>query len=194
MEKLMTREMKAKKKQRNQLIVGAILIGLMLLSTAGYALGDKTDSGSNIKKVIYNGVEFLQGDSDYWNFKVNGYDFVTQYNPEETGDIKNYNRNKLSDYNQKPLYFVGEANTGFSEIERNLGRFALRVSMACLTGNCTGDYPIKDCSVDNLIIFQNSTLDSLEGITQDKGCVFISTNELNQTKYADAFLFGILDI
>jgi hypothetical protein len=194
MEKLMTREMKDKKKQRNQLIVGGILIALMLMSTAGYALSDKEGNSPGVKKVNYNGIDFLQDDSEYWNFKLNGYDFVTQYNPEDTKEIKNYNRKLLNDYSNEPLYFVGEANAGFSEIEMNLARFVLRIRPACMTSNCSGDYPIKSCSEDNLIIFEEANETFSEGILQDKNCIFIKTNELNQTKYADSFLFGVLGI
>jgi hypothetical protein len=193
MKKLLTKEEQDKKKKRNQLILGLVLIGLMLFSTAGYALSDREDSSSNIKKINYNGIDFIKDSSDYWRFSLNGYDFITQYNPEETKEIKTLGSKLLADYNGKPLYFSGEAVPAFSEIERNIGRFALRTSMACLSENCSGDYPIKSCSEDNIIAIQ-ITNDSLGDISQDTNCIFINSNELNQTKYADAVLFEILGI
>lgn len=192
MKKLLTREEQDKKKKRNQLIVGLILIGLMLFSTAGYALSDREESSLDIKDINYNGIDFIKDSSDYWRFNLNGYDFITQYNPEETRGIKNLNTKLLDGYKGKPLYFSGEAIPAFSEIERNLGKFALRTSMACLNENCTQDYPIKECSEDNIIIIQIT--DTSEGISQEENCIFINSNELNQTKYADAVLFKILGI
>ncbi len=89
----------------------------------------------------------------------------------------------------KPLYFVGDQSEGFSEIDRNLReRFVLRTSPACLSKeDCLGDYAIKNCSIDNIIVIDEAGSEDSEQIYQKENCIFISASFMNQTKYSDAF-------
>jgi len=189
--KILSKQEETKKRTRNQLIVGTILIGLMLFSTIGYALNsDKT--GSTIKKTTYNGIDFLR-DGEYWQFSYNGQDFVTRYSPEEVKYIKVPINLKLNDYSGKPLYFVSDTQLDL-EIARNLNTNVLRVQNACIEEKkCKEGLPLKDCSLDNIIIFEE-TQNETGSIYQNQKCVFITANYLNQTQYSDAFLFKILGI
>lgn len=190
MRKILTKEEKEKKTRRNQLIIGILLIGLMVFSTLGYALrGDDEET----KRIEYKDIKFIKDDSDYWSFNIEGYDFVTRYNPQEVEDIYFSNTLTLQNYANKPLYFVGNYQEPFFELSRNLNYFVLRFNDACLDGNCSEvkGFPVKNCFDDNIIIIQES---DEEEILIDKNCVFIKANEGNQTKYADAYLFRLLGV
>ena len=184
----MTREERDKNVRRNQLIIGVLLIGLMLFSTIGYALGRGDDSLDNIE---YNGVEFVMGGSGYWEFNVDGFEFFTKYNPSELEDISFLNFKSLNDYSGNTLYFVGDEPEPIIEMKRNLNYFVRRINDACLDENCVGDLPVKNCSEDNVIVVEESDVESFE---EREKCVIISASLGNQTRYADAFLFELLGI
>lgn len=194
MRKIITKEEQAKKTKRNQLLVGIVLIVLMVLSTAGYALTNYEKTGT-VKEVDYNGIRFIK-ESDYWVFNLNGYEFQTKYNPEEVKNISVSSKTVIDNYKNKPLYFVTETTQPDFEIYRNLnGRFILRSQNACLSDkDCIGDFPIKSCSEDNIIIIKEPSENQTERIYQNGNCVFITASYANQAMYSDAFLFKILGI
>ena len=191
MRKITTKKDQVRKTRKNQLIIGIVLIGLMVFSTVGYALvGNETDSSNSID---YKGVEFVE-DSGYWFFSVQGIDFSTIYNPLELEDIVPVVYSTFNSYSNKPLYFVGEGDAVY-EIARNLNPFVLRIQSSCLSNeDCLGDFPIKDCSLDNVIIIREPLENENEFVYQEENCVFIVSNSENQAEYADAFLFKILGI
>jgi hypothetical protein len=193
-QKIMTRSEQEKKNKRNQLIIGIVLIGLMLLSTAGYALtsNEKTDN-SETQKIIFNEVEFIKN-YNYWIFNFNGKELAVIYNPKEVQDIKVLGGLTLDDYKSKPLYFSGENQEAIAEIARNINQDVLRVQKACTADeNCTGDYPVKECT-ENLIIIKEPDADESESIYRINNCAYIIANSTNQIKYADAFLFKLLKL
>lgn len=194
MQRIITRGEQAKKTKRNQLIIGVMLILLMAMSTVGYALSSR-ESESNTDKIKYNGIEFIKN-SDYWQFTAQGSNFITRYNPKETENVSaGFVYTKLNDYANEPLYFVGNFQEPIFELKRNIYPFALRIQDACMQGiNCSLEsLPKKNCSLDNVIVVQES-YDKRESIYQKDKCIFISANMENQTIYADAFLFKILGI
>jgi len=193
MKKIITKSQKQRKDRINQIIIGIILIGLMFFSVLGYALGGKEEE--SLEKVEYNKVEFLQDNSGYWNFEVNNKNFLTKYNPEETKDISFISYFNLNSYSGKVLYFDSEFQEPNLEIARNLNEFILRVQNACKSEeDCKENYPIKNCSRDNIIIIKEINEGEKENIYQEDNCVFITASLGNQTKYADAFLFKVLGI
>ena len=121
MRKIISREEKDKKAKRNQLIIGGILILLMVLSTLGYAFIGNDEEKSD--KIEYNGIEFLKGDSGYWNFNIQGINFMTTYNPEEVADITFLSYSSINNYQNQPLYLISEFNEPNVEIGRNLNSF-----------------------------------------------------------------------
>jgi len=193
MKKIISREELAKKTSRNQFIVGMVLVALMLLSTLGYALTGRSDT-QTIKKAEYKGISFTKT-NDYWGFNSNSYDFITRYYPEETKSLSVSNKMLISDFAGKPLYLASDIGQPNPEITRNLNTIVLRMQNACLSKeNCTGDYPIKDCSQDNVIILKIPIENEKERVFQNEKCVFITASEENQTMYSDAFLFSALGI
>ncbi len=193
MKKILTKEQQKKKDKINQLIIGIVLIALMLFSTVGYALSGN-ESKETTDSIDYNGITFTKN-SEYWNFNYQGLNLNTRYNPQEVSDIQVPILFKLQDYKQEPLYFIGELNSPALEIIRVLDNIALRINNACLPNtNCTGNYPIKNPSIDNLLIIQEPSKNQTEKIYQQENAVFIIASQENQDKYADAFLFKILQI
>ena len=103
-----------------------------------------------------------------------------------------FNYLTINDYVGKPLYFVSEFNEPVLEISRNLNQFVSRINEACLSEeDCLEDIPTKNCSVDNIIVIEES-VDEIKEIRQEENCIFIIADFGNQTKYTDAFLFRIL--
>ena len=194
MQKILTKKEQDKKTKQKQLIIGLVLILLMVFSTLGYALNDKSKENNNENKVQYNGVNFIK-QGDFWEFHISSYQFLTMYNPEEVKDISFLNILTLQSYTNKPLYFVGENNDVIFELSKNLNGFVQRMQKACLSEEECSDenLPIKNCSEDNIIIIKEP-LDDKETIYEEDNCAFIISNSSNQLKYADAFLFKILGL
>lgn len=169
------------------MIIGIILVGIMILSTAGYAFyrEDKTTN----EKIIYNGFEFVN-ENGFWRTSVNGEKFYFQYLPNETLDIKLNLQKNLNSFSGKPLYYSPQ-NPGVQEILINFDRYVERYQQACLNiDNCENGLPIKNCT-DNFIIFQNKNIST---ITQEDNCIYILYPDDADVKAADAFLYRILGI
>jgi len=192
MRKIISRAQKNKETKRNQIIIGVILIGIMLFGTLGYAFGGGEEN-SNADKLDYGGIEFVQDGSGYWHFNIQGYDFVTKYNPLETKDILFFDSLTINEYISKPLYFVSESNEPIFEIAKNLEQFVLRINERCLDEACEKDFPVKNCSIENVIVIKES-VDEINEIKQEENCVFITASFEEQTRYTDAFLFRILGL
>lgn len=200
MRKIISKQERDKKTRRNQLIIGGILILIMVFSTVGYALSGRGDE-TNADKTEYNGIEFVRDNSGYWYFEIQDQQFIIINNPKNISEINFLNTLSINDYSNKPLYFVGDIGEGSSEIARNLAdRFVLRIQQACLDEeDCEGNFPIKNCSIDNIIIFNeisdNETENNKKEIMyQEENCIFIFSEYENQSKYADKFLFKLLGI
>ncbi len=193
MRKILSRDEKDKKVRRNQLVIGMILIGVMIFGTLGYAFSGRENENS--EKIEYKGIEFIKT-NDYWNFNLQGYDFITKYNPQETENISFLSYSSMNNYANKPLYLVSEFNEPNYEISRNLNPFVLRIQNACISeDDCIGNLPIKNCSADNIIIIKEINNESpKEEIYQQDSCIFIIASLENQTRYVDSFLFKILGI
>jgi flagellar basal body-associated protein FliL len=179
MRRIITEEEKNKKKQRNQIIIGVILVGIMLLSTAGYAFYQTENQES--KKISYKGIDFIY--NGLWNFQIGSNVFSTTYNPIETENISVPAIN--FDYN-KPLFFASEDLQATNEIARNLGYYFQRMQDACLYGHeCSGDLPIKNCS-DNIIVIEikNNTR-----VMQENRCLFIQAEGDEILKASNAIIF-----
>ena len=174
------------------MLIGIILVGLIVLSTGGYAIMNNESGGTSFIK--YNDIKFYN-QNGYWIFNYDGQQFSTEYNHEQTKNIVFRISANLAKYNKKVLYFVTESGQPNNEIYKNLYVFIKKYNMACLDNQtCNGDFPIKNCSTDNIIIVKIPSKNETEGIFQDQNCIFIRAYENNQTKFADAFLFNILGI
>jgi flagellar basal body-associated protein FliL len=188
MRRLTTKQEQAKKKKRNSLIIGIVLVFVMLFSVLGYSfMGQEPEEDA--KKVIYNGFEFINL-YENWILTIGNLQFGFKYNPKEVEKI-NSEVNSLESYSQKPLYINSENQEAEYEIYKNLNQIALRSQNACFDEqNCEEGLPLKNCT-DNFIIIREAPISN---IAQEENCVFISGPKENLTRITDEFLFKIIGI
>jgi len=173
-----------RKMKRNNLIMGIVLVGLLVVSTAGYSLISSDEEVSN--SVSEFGVDFSRVNG-LWGAEFGGGVFWFQNLPSEVSNISVNGSFDFDGYVNQPLYFVNP-NEGASEILVNLESVLLRYQEACLNGSvCEGDLPAKGCD-SNLIIF----IDNNESeVYQNESCVFIVGDAVRAT---DAFLYKLLGV
>jgi len=205
MRKIVSQYKKDKKRKTNQFIVGGVLIFIMLFSTLGYSFMGKEDGNEKLKKINYNGFEFVEK-NDFWFTSKENSNFVFKYNPEQIETIESELKS-IDNYYGKPLYILSESLEAESEIYKNIYNLVQRMQYACLAqeenilynnktlkwlnnDECEEDFPIKTCE-DNFIIIKehNDT-----GVIQEENCIFIYGPQENLTKLTDGFLFKILGI
>ncbi len=192
-------EIEAKDKRNKKIIV--IVLGLiMLLSSLSYAFlsfeQDDSGTGTTGEKVSFNGLDFSETDYGTWTFSISEYNFETKYNPEETLNISVVLTKNLQAYSNLALYFGADnlediETAGNSEIIQNIGGFLLKYQTSCLTINCTENLPIKNCSTDNVIIFQKA---EKTAINENEKCIYIKYTSGDELRAADAFIFKILGV
>ncbi|MGC9309157.1 MAG: hypothetical protein ACP5D2_00490 [Candidatus Nanoarchaeia archaeon] len=180
MRKIETAEEKDRKQKKKQTLIGGVMVLLLIMSTAGYAILSGTGNAeTNI--VEYNGFKF-KSSGGYWILQSKQLAF--QYLPQEVENVSIDGQFNLQQYNNKPLYFVNN-NPASQEIIYNLQGVYLRWQEACL--NECDNLPIKNCS-SNLIIFKES---EETRVYKDENCVYITGNYIKAT---DAFIYKLLDI
>ena len=186
----MSKEEEEKKRKRNQLAIGLVLIGLMVLSSVGYAFTNQDDPNTNLNKVSYNRFDFVSNNG-LWQLSLGNFIFYFTNNPNEVNQL-NAGVNLLSSYSGKPLYIMSKDTSTELEIYRNLDQVILRRQYACLDGKPCADanLPLKTCD-DNFIIIEESNSSE---IRQDKNCVYISGQKQELVKVADEFLFKLMNI
>ena len=160
-------------------------MALMLFSTAGYALNNNSKT-TKTDVVDYRGTKFVKSDS-YWYFNAEAQSLIARYNPEETKNISFELKRGLSDYKDKPLYFVN-GNAAAQMAVVNLQNYYLRYQEACINSqNCSSELPVKTCN-DNVIIYQMSNETK---VWQNNRCVYISGDFIKGT---DAFLYRLFGV
>jgi len=163
--------------------VAIVFLVLLAFSTMGYSI---VNSFNNSDDVI-NSQEGFVKQGNYWMLEVAGQIYYFSNLPSGVENISISGNFSLSDYYNSPLYFNSE-NEGSLEILNNLGRYILRTQLACITeDNCEENLPIKNCSIDNVIIF----IDGDNGVYKEDNCVYVSGD---QQKSADKFLYELLKI
>jgi hypothetical protein len=180
---LQSAEVIERRNNRNKRIIGIVIIALLVLSTAGFALTGlggnlgSTDTTLPDGEVVYNG--------QYWIYSVSGQQFYFTHKKEDV-NIESFTFNKgFADFAGKPLYIDTESPAVLNEVSLNLGRFVTKMQEVCY-GSCDRDLPEKDCS-ENLISFKESQTAS---IREQENCVFIE----GDLKTVDAFLYKVLGL
>jgi len=193
MRKIKSREEIEQRKKRNLTIAGILMIGLLVLSTAGYSIFSG-DNGGGSGKQTYGDFEFVRT-NNLWVLEFQDKEFYFSYLPQELDNVSVTGFYSFQDYVGKNLYFVN-INSGAGEILNNLEDFIPRYQEVCLDSfsdeeDCKEkELPMKNCS-DNLIIFEQD-LDSLETkVSQEDKCVFI---EGNSVQGADGLLYRLLGV
>lgn len=167
-------EVREKRSKRNRLIMGVLLIGLMVLSTAGYAFYGVTDKNTGV--VNEQGIRY---DGSYWIFPASYSDLYLFNDP--TNIVKVNLNNKALNYGGSPLYIDSEDSYIKEHLALNLGTYFNGIYEACYS-SCERDLPEKDCS-EPIIIYRDSLENS---IRQEQNCFFISGN----TEEVDKFILS----
>lgn len=195
MRQIISKDSQERKDRMNKVFLGVLLVIIMLLSTLGYAFFS-SDNSNNDKIIEYKGIKFRPTDYGKYSFIFNGVGYETEFTPLDTLNISTSITKTIQNYYNQPLYFAYDnpddiSGLSINEIVLNIGNIITRWDEACLYENCTGDYSVKSCSENNIIIFKagNETK-----IREDLNCVYIYWNEEEQLKGADAFLFKIIGI
>lgn len=185
MRKIQTQAEIDRKKRKNQIIVGVVMIGLLLMSIVGYSFTSGGNDGDS-SKINEMGIDFFR-QNGVWVAEIDGSVFGFQNLPSQVSDVDVNVSIGLGQYSGQVLYFV-DPNEGVNEVLTNIGRYILRYQEACL-GNetCEGDLPVKDCD-SNLIIFKNGNVTK---VYQNDNCIFIVGDSLKAT---DAFLYKVLQV
>ena len=197
MRKIISKSEHEKKRKRNSLIIGIILIIVMFGSVFGIVVGSLGQNSSGKNKIKYGEYEFIN-ENGFWKTSMGELEFVFQYSPVQTKNIT-IPLNNINNYYNKSLYVSSEDANSEIEIYRNFQQIASRMQRACFSSeNCTGDFPLKTCS-DNFIIIQEgeeegSLESSLGEITQDENCVYIKGEKQKLLELTDSFLYDIFGI
>lgn len=185
MRKIETKEQIDKRNRRNQIIVGVVLIGLLVISTLGYSLMSKDDD-SNSGVIEDKGMRFTFY-NDFYQLNVDNQLFYFENLPSEVDYLTKNLSLSLQDYYSQPLYIVNP-NLQASSVLSNIERYVLRYQEACLmNSSCNKDLPIKNCN-ENVLIFEDSVE---KEILQEDGCVYIRGNS---SEVSDAFVYKVLGI
>ncbi len=199
MRKIISKYEADRKRKRNQLIVGGVLIGVMFLSVLGYAFQNNGILGGNTNNnitqtVTYNNIDF-NNQNGFWIVNSGNNRLVFTYNPTEINGSNITVGTTIKDVSGKPLLLYTNGNLNAeSEIKLNLKNFASSISSACPPGILCNDssgqiIPTGSCD-SNFIIIQNGT----QSVSQVKNCIYISGQGEDLIKEIDNVLFKILGI
>ncbi len=199
MRRLLSKHEENKKRKRNQLTIGLVLIFLMFFSTAGFAFQVLGGKGGQVNQqtqtpqtINYNGFEFRE-QSGFWILNKDNINFVFRNNPHQVTKIDSV-INPLNNYLNRPLYINSESIEAESEVQTNLFQFVEEIENACLEKcNENEQLPIRSCE-DNFIIIKEITENEQSGISQENNCVFIKGKKTDLVKLTDEFLFKLLGV
>jgi len=167
------------------------MIAILVFSTAGFALFNKDDATEEKKgqTININGYIFQKQDN-LWLVQINNEIKAFYHLPTEIEDTSINITNEMLDYVNKPLYLVNSEQAK-NQIDTNLlPNYVLRTQNACTKeGECTGDYPTKNCAIDNVIIYKDKN--STTNIHQEDNCIYITGDPIKGT---DKFLQKIFQI
>ena len=171
----------AEKEAKTKKIGGIVIIILLLLGTAGFALNGVGIKSDNSAK---DGLIF---DGQSWNYFLGGqpiYRFTYGLGELNFTDVNI--AKSVVDFSGRSLYLDSENGIGVQEIALNLGRHAGKIGEACY-GSCEKDLPELTCDGEEiLIVISNNSL----GVNERDNCIFIAED----LKVVDAFLYRILGI
>jgi len=186
--RILSKSEQEKKRKRNSIIIGVILMVVMFGSVFGVVVGSFGKNSSKKNKVEYGGYEFLN-ENGLWKVSIGEINFIFRYFPTQTNNMTT-NLKNIDNYYNKPLYISSEDLESEAEVYRNLQQISSRIQSACFNNEtCEGDFPIKTCA-DNFIIIKAGT----EEITQVENCVYIKGEKQELSKLTDSFLYDILGI
>jgi len=198
MRSIETAEIVEKKRKRNQIIIGIILILIMFSSILGFSLFSRPTTGKSIanieEEITYNGFKFVKNKNSLWQTEVDGRVILTSYNPEEVQDIQIDFEVSLEEINNQPFYYSGENKQAILEILYNFDSYIQRSQEVCLQGQeCEKELVEKTCE-SNVIFFKQSDISENTNTYKQNKCIFIQGDYENQLKTVDRIIFKAFNI
>jgi hypothetical protein len=183
MRRLENEKEREEKRSKNVAILSFILLGIMVISSAGFAfISSREGPNAEQEEQEYTGEGFIK--------EINGKKLYFQFKPEEVQNISvSPFVKKAESYFNKPLYISAKSDVISREIASTLGLFISRIQRVCY-GECTENLPERNCteeSDEKIIVWIDS---EKEEVYETNGCVFIEGN----LRSADAFLYRIFGI
>ncbi len=196
MKKMVFKKELEEKKKKNQRLMTVFIVGIMALSTLGFALS-YSNPGEKIK---YGSIKFYKTEKG-WNPK--GYNILTSYLPQ---DVENFSFLKKNEFDLNPFhnkvylisppYLRNYASEFFYNIPtRNL-------QYACLEKDANLSYcldlPLKNCndsSYENaMLIIEESQIENESSMEYSNYCLKIKGHESDIIKFIDRFIFSVYGI
>jgi hypothetical protein len=179
-------EREARQKTRVR-IIGIILLGLMVLSSIGYAFLYYQDynEGGGSRSTNQTQQQTMDG---RWILEVQGQQLVFATSKESVKNISINTFLSLNNLAGKPLYISVENNSAvFYELSYNLQRFVGKSPVEACFGSCEEDLPEKNCTAgENLIIYRKAENNQ---VYQNDSCIFIE----GDIRAVDAFLYSLFN-
>ena len=153
MRRIGSKHLEEKRRRRNQIIVGLILIFVMFFSVLGFGFqgghsggvdpATNPNKGNSNERINYNGFEFTE-QNGFWILNKDNTNFIFRFNPNQVEKIDSELK-PLANYESKPLYFNSENVLAESEIRTNLAQFVEKMQSACLEEECDESSQIRTC-------------------------------------------------
>jgi len=184
MRNLLEQEKHEKKKQRNIVVGGIILIALMLFSTLGYAFINQEKENQN--EVSYLGKTFYLSNG-YWISQFNSFIFYSSVYPKNLTQI-NSSLKGINEYLNQPVYVYSEEENSRFSVYKNLNEIATRIQDACIKEPCEGDLPLKNCADSKMFIIKESNETK---VYQASGCVYIEGQQEELNSLTNSAIFKV---
>lgn len=175
-----------KKKRNMQTFLALFILGILALSTAGYALFSAADSSQSKK---YGKISFTLTDKG-WQGK--GFNFVTSYLPQDVEGIPFSGRPTLPEFSGKVYFVTATSRIPAAEWVNAVPMQSFQ--LACLPEQANesgcGELPLKDCNdaapQNAVIIFKDANETSA---TYTPGCLMVYGDETAAVKTVDKAIF-----
>ncbi len=185
--KIQTQEEMDRKAQRNKTLVGVIMVLLIVVSSAGYAIMSREDSSGGNEKVKYGNLIFAKING-YWQTSFNNKILFFNSLPKDLENVTINGTIAIDNYYGKNVYIVN-SNQAVVNLAAALEGVALKVQEACIdeTECITKNLPLKDCT-ENLIVYLPADETSVEKVDN---CVYLKGNFFEASDKLLYRLFGI---
>jgi hypothetical protein len=202
---LETRSEQQKRQRTRNIIIGTIIVVLMIMSTVGYVLVDRTSQEEQNGSNTYNGFKFLESING-WQTTVGTNTLVISYLPQELMEFNGtgISSSDLYGFTGKIVYIaISDEQEGYasSDLYNNLNLVALRVNFACPADKENSSFcqdrnlPIKSCddaSLDSkIIVFNNETK---AGYEYKNSCLIIKGQGSEIIKASDNFIYKLFGV
>lgn len=183
-----------KKRSKTQMFLAIFILGILGLSTAGYAVF--YSSGSNTLSQKYKGISFRQTDNGW---QGEGFEFYTSFLPQDVESIPFSGVPRLEDFSTRVYFVTASSDIPAREWANSVPMQSFQLACLPEEANLTGceELPLKDCSSASsdsaVIIFKESNVTSA---SYSPFCFTVSGDEAGAVKAVDKALFlmsGIIE-